>query len=407
MLQNFHTKEYLYWILFSVVVLSLLGYFTIELPPHGDERHFVETIRSFSASLNFGMIKDYPETTPPLFYVIGAIWAKIFNDSLESLRIFNLLISFVTWQCIYLLLNLFSKNRLHTFLLSLLVVLNPYFLGLSVFVFTDMITIMFGLLAVISLVKEKYYLFILLSTLAILCRQYAIIFPLSAIVFWAAQRLTGKRIAKLNFAGAVLSILPLLILFSIWGDIAPAAGVKKWIVKNDDVYNISYINTYLTFTIFYISPLFIILLKKTKLNFIDVLAAVVLSVILSFFPISPSKATLVQTDYNTVGYAHLYLVRIFGENTILLKFILGLFLLGGCYFTILLLKVFFEDIKNQQITEGNYFTLVWLIFLILMPFSYQVWEKYLTIVLPYIIINLFLLLNRVELQRKFITQPQH
>jgi hypothetical protein len=353
------------------------------------------------------MIKDYPETTPPLFYLIGAIWTKIFNDSFESLRIFNLLISFVTWQCVYLLINLFSKNRLHTFLLSLLVILNPYFLGLSMFVFTDMITIMISLIAVISLMKEKYYLFILLSTLAILCRQYAIIFPLSAIVFWIAQHLAGKRIAKLNFIGAVLSILPLVILFYIWGDIAPVAGVKKWIVKNDDTYNLSYINTYLTFSVIYILPLFIVFLKKTKLNPIVLSTAIVLSVVLSFFPVMPSKATIIQTDYTTVGYAHFYIVKLLGEYTLLVRAILGLLLFAGCYYSILLVKVFFEDIKNQQINEGNYFTLVWLIFLILMPFSYQVWEKYLTIVLPFIILNLYLLFNRIELQRKFIFPPQH
>ena len=90
-----------------------------------------------------------------MFY---ALWAKIFGASTESLRILTLIISFITWQLVYYLFHLFVKKEFHALLLSLLVVINPYFFGTSVFVFTDMLTILLVLAAIISFIKNKIIL---------------------------------------------------------------------------------------------------------------------------------------------------------------------------------------------------------------------------------------------------------
>ena len=76
---------------------------------------------------------------------------KIFGSSIESLRILTLIISFITWQLVFLLNKQFAKKDLHTLLLSLLIVANPYFFGTSVFVFTDMFTILLTLSAALFL----------------------------------------------------------------------------------------------------------------------------------------------------------------------------------------------------------------------------------------------------------------
>ncbi len=122
-------KPYHIWIIFSLFALTTIGILSLKLPFRGDERHIVETIKLFADNFNFNTIKDYPEVTPPFFFMFYALWAKIFGASTESLRILTLIISFITWQLVYYLFHLFVKKEFHALLLSLLVVINPYFFG--------------------------------------------------------------------------------------------------------------------------------------------------------------------------------------------------------------------------------------------------------------------------------------
>lgn len=391
------------WFIFPFISLTIIGISAIHYPLHGDEKHITDTIRIFANHFNLNTIKDYPEVTPPLFYIIYALWAKVFGSTIESLRIFTLLIALVTWQLIFYLISLYVKNSRITFLLSFLLVINPYFLGTSVFVFTDMLTIMLSISAIISFLKDEYYLFLIFSSLAILCRQYAIIFPLSIIIFSIINILNRKPINKRYVFGTSLTFLPLLILFFIWGDIAPLSGIQKWIVPTKQFYNINYLTTYLTFSVVYLFPLIIIFLyKKIGLNWLNVVIALIIFLILLQFPIAPSAAAIFQTNVRTVGYAHIAFLSLFGEDSLALKIFFGVLLFLGCYVNIVLLKNFSSNVKNKIYNKDMIFIIIWILFLIIMPFSYQVWEKYLTMVLPYFMLSIYLLLDdeftRIKMQ---------
>jgi len=385
-------KPYYIWLGFSLIALTLIGIISIKLPFRGDERHIVETIRLFADNFNFNTIKDYPEVTPPFFFMFYSLWAKIFSTSTESLRILTLIISFITWQLVYYLFQLFSRKNYHALLLSLLVVINPYFLGISVFVFTDMLTILFSLAAVISFIKNKLLLFIFFATLAILCRQYSVIIPVAVIIYSLLNIKNNEIISRNYILGALVTFLPLIALFVIWKNISPAMGVDKWIVPNSSLYNLDYINTYLTFSVIYIFPLTILFFKKIKLSCPTLFIAFVFTILISFCPIKTSIATLEFTDYKTVGFIHQAIVEILGYESILLKILLWLFLLVGCYITAELLIRFYINIKAKSLDKEIIFTLFWILFLLIMPFSYQVWEKYLTMILPYFILTIYLLI---------------
>ena len=233
-------SAYQIWFFFSLSALSILGIYSLKLPFRGDERHIVETIKLFTDNFSFSTIKNYPEVTPPFFYLFYALWAKIFGASVESLRILTLIISFITWQLVFLLNKQFAKKDLHILLLSLLIVANPYFFGTSVFVFTDMLTILLTLAALISFIKDRVYLFTIFSMLAILCRQYAVIFPLAVIIFYAISYLKHKPINSFYLIGSFFSFIPLLILFIIWKNISPASGSALWVIPNSSIYNLDY-----------------------------------------------------------------------------------------------------------------------------------------------------------------------
>ena len=385
-------KPYHIWIIFSLFALTTIGIFSLKLPFRGDERHIVETIKLFADNFNFNTIKDYSEVTPPFFFMFYALWAKIFGASTESLRILTLIISFITWQLVYYLFHLFVKKEFHALLLSLLVVINPYFFGTSVFVFTDMLTILLVLAVIISFIKNKIIPFIIFSALAILCRQYAVIIPAGVILYSTFNYKIDKLISKKFIIGSLLSFIPLLVLFVIWKNISPASGIEKWIIPNSSFYNLDYINTYITFSVIYIFPLALVFFKKIRFSYLSLSIAFALAIVLSLFPVKASTATLQFTDYQTLGFVHQALVELLGYESLWLKIVLGFFLLVGCYINTELLKRFYQDIKTKYFNNQITFILLWILFLLIMPFSYQVWEKYLTMILPFFIMSIYLLL---------------
>lgn len=391
-------KPYQIWLLFSLITLSAIAIFSLSLPFRGDERHIVETIKLFTENFSFNTIKDYPEVTPPFFFMFYALWGKIFGTSIEGLRIFTLIISFITWQLLFYLFQFFVKKEFHALLLSLLVVVNPYFLGTSVFVFTDMLTILLSLSAIISFIKNKTILFIVFATLAILCRQYAVIIPAAVILYSLLTYKRDEKSGRKFILSSIITVLPLLILFEVWKNISPASGIEKWIISNSALYNIDYLNTYLTFSVIYIFPLVIVFFRKIKPDYKSILIALVFTTLLSFFPVKPSIAALNFTDHKTVGFVHQGLAAIVGLDTLWLKMLLAIFLLFGCYINIELIKRFYIEIRGKFFGKEKIFTMLWILFLVIMPFSYQVWEKYLTMILPFLILSIYLILYPKEFE---------
>lgn len=105
--------------------------------------------------------------------------------------------------------------------------------------------------------------------------------------------------------------------------------------------------------------------------------------ILSLFPVQPSLAKISQTKVTTVGYVHKFLSAIFGMDSILLNLLLFILLLAGCYTTINLATDLIKKFQDKSIDYQIIFSLLWISFLIIMPFSFQVWEKYLIMILPF------------------------
>jgi hypothetical protein len=207
-----------------------------------------------------------------------------------------------------------------------------------------------------------------------------------------------ERKFKVKFLiGTFITFIPLIILFIVWGNMAPVTGIKKWVVQNDQLYNINSINTYITFTIIYSLPLILIFLFKWKgYKIIDLVISLTFTIILSFYPIKPSQATLHQINVKTVGLAHKFLVYFLGSESIFLKLIIGTFLFIGCYLTITFIRQLLIIIFRTELNYKVIFPIIWIVFLIVMPLSYQVWEKYLTMVLPFFIISVYQLIYHIN-----------
>ncbi|MEJ5263583.1 MAG: glycosyltransferase family 39 protein [Ignavibacterium sp.] len=376
-------RDSIIWFFVSAIVLFTLSFVYLSSPPHSDERHFIETIKLFTEGNLISTIKDYPEITPPLFYILFSVWTKISGFSIESLRILNVLISLLCWQLIFYFFKTVTKNFRASFLLTALIVFNPYFIGVSIFVYNDNLMLLFIMLGVLSFIKIRSAVTDLFFALGILVRQYLIIFPLSVFIYSLLQSILSKKL-RVNFLIATaLSVIPIFFLFIYWQGFAPESGLKIWYVKNRSLYNLDYINTYLTFSTVYILPLIIYYFHKRKLSKLHLIYSLILSVILSLFPVQPSLATVSQTKVTTVGYVHKFLAAIFGMDSILLNVLLFILLLAGCYITMILVTDLIKKFQDKSLDYQIIFSLLWISFLIIMPFSFQVWEKYLIMILPF------------------------
>lgn len=184
---------------------------------------------------------------------------------------------------------------------------------------------------------------------------------------------------------SLISIIPLIFLFALWNGLAPKSGLEKW-TTGDEAFNfrISNLVTYITFLAVYSLPFILFSVKSIWQFFSEKLSLTlivfVFSLIYFFFPVMPSQVTMQMTEFETVGFAHRLIKMIlpdaFSEHLVLYFF----FLLG----LLALAFLFYGSIKKVMKKNTDYIVFLDLSiisFLLIMPFSYQVWEKYLIVIL--------------------------
>ena len=357
----------------------------------GDEWHFVDTIKYFGNNFHLSALLDYDQVTAPLVFIIFALWGKIFGFEIEILRLLSLIISAAT---VFFTFHLYSKNLTSkkTALFSLLIIfLNPYFWGLSFFVFTDIPTLFFLILTALAVYYERPGFLFLSSSAALLSRQYSVYLAAAAGLFFLIRYLRGEKSQIKNIAALILSTIPLLTLMLFWGGSAPPSGVDRWIVDDPQVYHFSFITTYITFSAIYLFPLIFLLRKNIFQNRLFIVLTLAFSAWYFFFPVSASYVSLLQTDHDTVGLLHRF-IKYGLSYPALISFTLWLFFWIGLIFLSLIIKEDYKLLKEGVWNYGHFLTIAVLLFFLIMPFSYQVWEKYLIIVLPFILLRLMMLM---------------
>lgn len=368
----------------------------------GDEWHFVDTIKYFGKNFSLVTLLDYDQVTAPMIFMIFALWGKIFGFEIEILRLLSLAISAATVFSIFHLYSKTLSSKKIALFSVLIIFLNPYFWGLSFFVFTDIPTLFFLILTALAVYYEKPSFLFLASSAALLSRQYSVYFAAAAGLFFLIRFIRGDKFQIKNIAALILSTIPLLVLMFFWGGSAPPSGVEKWIVDDPQIYHFSFITTYITFTALYLFPALFILRKNIFRNRFLIALTLAFSVWFFFFPVSASYVSLLQTDRDTVGLLH-RLIKYILQFPALISFTLWLFFWLGLIFLSLIIKEDYERLKTGIWDYGHFLTLGFLFFLLIMPLSYQVWEKYLIIVLPFVLLRLMMLnfRNKINLEGKY------
>ena len=384
------------WLLFplALILLSVALIISTDLdyPLRGDEEHFIATVEHFGENYNPGTALDYPEVTGPLFYYMYASWGKLFSFSPACLRIFNLILSAVAFILIYLLYGKVLQNLKIVLPGMLLLLMNPYFPGLGMHVFTDIPYLLFIVLIVFAIYIGNPVLLFISTACALLIRQYSVFALISAGAYLFIQYRKNGRFPKSTFIALVCGAVPLLVMMLLWRGTAPPSGVQRWVIDDGSVYRFRYIYIYIIFMAVSLLPLLVYAYRILLKNRIIILSGFLLSLTYFFFPVHSSFVTAEQTGVTTVGLMHIFIRGIL-NNYCLEQFVLWIFCWAGF---VTLLHIIWTDItrmKNGEWDFGHFLTLTVIVFLVIMPFSYQVWEKYLVVVLPFILLRLLMMIG--------------
>ncbi len=383
------------FLLFSLALImyECILYFTIGLnqPLWADEGHFIDTINEFSKKINLSQIKHYNEMSTPLPFILYGIWGKIWGVQLYTLRIFSLIIAFLTYLTFYLLYNKTLKKHKIAILLTLFLIIQPYMIGLTIFVYTDMFTMFFLGLTLISIRKNNHTTFILAASGGLLCRQY-FAFVVIAAGFYYMIKFFQNRDSKslLMLISTVVASIPFFALLILWRGPSPQNSLKTVYLKSGLSFHPGFLILYITLLFIYLLPIIILYWKHYYRNYKILFISLICAWIYILFPIAPSQPAI-EAGVFTVGFFHRFLRGTFGENREHIIFFL-IFLLSLPIFYSFCYDLYYR-LKKHLYDFQLFLNLSIISFLILMPFSYVNWEKYFLPVIP--IASLQILLKNV------------
>ncbi len=356
---------------FLLVAIPLSLWFLLRNhAPWGDEEHFVETVRLFGAGLSVDLLRSYPEMSAPLTYLAYAGWGHLVGFGLAELRLLSPLVAAATALAWFAFLRDQVRPRVLVWLTLATLVLNPYFLGLSVFVFTDMFALL-GLSLVALGVSRRWPLLTLAGVIVAVCsRQYFVFVPFALLL--AAILASDRRDALVQLAlPAILGLLPLGLLVLLWGGLAPANELRDVYASGPLRFDAHTFSLYLAAPALYLAPLALLMwLSPTRGMLVAAGLAMAFVIV---FPIQVSPVQIMD-GILTVGFLH-RAIEFVVPGTV------GVFVLFP-----LLAAVNAAALGRLLIERGRSLPVMdhaerflWcgiVAFLIVMPFSYMPWEKY-------------------------------
>lgn len=377
-------RQSFWWLLGIIAAIEggLLVAGVLHWEPWGDERHFVETVRLFAHDPSLATLRTYPEMSGPLPFALYAIWGTLFGLELPVLRIFSLLIAAASYLLMHRIVWLVFRNGLAALLLTLFFALHPYMIGFSVFVFTDGMSILFVLIALLGAVRARPAILFVGVAGALLSRQYLVFLP-GAVIVWAlsmvADRNQRRRAIELLLA-ALTAILPLALLMVLWGGLSPDNNLRGLYLDEGLYFHPDYLVFYISLLFLYLLPVVVFGWRQLYCDWRVTVVALVLGLFYWWFPVEASPNAL-DIGVHTVGLFHKTLVAVGGPGWIphavfFLGFVLGLPVV------IQIAKSAFARIRAGQRDLLLLLDLSILLFLIVMPFSYLNWEKYLMPLVP-------------------------
>ncbi len=386
-------KEYylvaVYALVYCLVLICIFGF---DYKPWTDEEHFYFTILEFIKSPTLGTLKHYEEMSTPLPFIIYGIWGLIFNSDLATLRILSLLIAFTTILSAFYFFRKAGLSNIASICSILILTLNPYFTGVSFFVYTDMLCELFMIWSFIFLLQQNMLASCISLLLAILCRQYMLFFiPVAALYVFSQKdfKFSYALIKRESFL--LIPVVGTGLLFIFWGGASPDNKLKTLYMYQAFAFHSDAFTAYMAASIIYTFPLLLFAIKEIKKKYAITIFPIAV-VWYYLFPVQGSQVAMESMLHiDTIGLLHKVTHNL--PDSAEHFFWFALFGLSCIVYAVLIEKA----LKNYR---SLYFFICssWLFFLGTMCLSYLTWEKYLLPVLPVLLLFGGILFDELRLK---------
>jgi len=203
----------------------------LNFAPQTDEFKFhLGVVQQFGAALPAIPWRDYHAATPPLPYLLWALWGRVLGYGLPALRGLTLLLSFAGFLIFYAVAR--RQNHAAPLVEALLLLFSPYVFLNSFTLYTVNMGLPFAALALGCYLEAeragwKALLFGgLAAAAAIYCRQHYLFLPAGVGLVWLAERIRARRLTLVHLRDLALIALPALLFAPLalaWGGLTPPA----------------------------------------------------------------------------------------------------------------------------------------------------------------------------------------
>jgi len=313
----------------------------------------------------------------PLPFLFFAGIGKLIGYEVWKFRLLMLLISFLTmfvltrliWSVIKKsetipLLSSWSLTALVIFFLIEIIV-NPYFVGTSFFVYTDIPALLFLVISMFCFQRRQFVLSGLTAGFGLWCRQYLIFLPIGYLVWVLLDRNKRNIVAIITPLFAIAMIAPLILL---WQGARPVfeGALKANFHPQIFVYMV------ITLFVFTLPINWLVLSQNYNRNIF--LIGLLFIPLFILFPPQPLLYTA-EWAPATMGFFDKVVSKFISHWKIIPYFLLY-------YAGIITIMAFVRTGWRSQ--QSRPWVLVFLLFLVTSFYGYLIWEKYLLPVLPVI-----------------------
>jgi len=383
----FTQKSTIYLSVYTLLYLTAISLtFGFDHKVWVDEKHFYETIKLFTNHFSIETLRTYNEVIAPFTFIIYAIWGKVFGTDLATLRILSLLIALVTFFRFFVLAQK-HFSPLYSLLLTILLSLNPYMIGISFFCYTDMLTILFSIEIALAIHSNSTFRFVIFSILSLYTRQYNVTVLMAVGIYYLLSKNENGKTNWFNAFSMFIPLIAFLPLIILWKGVAPDNQMHSLLNGYSYHYQLIALPTYIYTIVIYSLPLSLLwLYKNYQFRLLELLIVIAIcSIFYALFPVTPAACSVHDGIY-TVGLFH-KVIDLVIKNSVLVHTILYLSFLFAVITLVDLIKKYKNYLFNYQPNQIHLFYLLNIITLLLvMPISYQIWEKYVLVIMPYCLI---------------------
>lgn len=381
-------NRYRWFVLCCLIVVLfdiVLRHFVRQMPYWGDEIHFVGTIRYFGHDFSWQKLIHYNEMSGPLPFLLYAGWGKLVGFELNDLRLLSLVISGVTYLAFFGFAAGSLKNQKAACGCTLFLLFHPYMIGFSALVFTDMLPILASILVLYAMRSNRPLLMFSAGVLGLLSRQYFVFF-LFAVGFTYLLRLMCRYRHRDLFMAAsiILSTVPLCLLAYAWQGFSPKNEINDLYMDESFRFHPEYVTLYILQLSVYLLPLIVVNAKKIYGNLLPWLVAVACSWLYWLFPVRPCPAA-VNASFLTVGFFHKCINFLVGP--VAEQYIFWVLFTVSIPILVFVIKDLYHRIKNRTYDIIFAIHLSLICFLLILPWSYFLWEKYFMPLVPLLTIT--------------------